>query len=190
MTKVETVTGDVFGAVSIVGTVMVMESFETPVQELELSKRAALLGGYLLNNPNVPANAYTIKRSEGLEELDVSKSFKELANASRGSMLEKHWIAIGRSSSTWYGFLDDDSDINKLDFAEAGIDLIEADREEFGDRRTDKRLRPFYAYKTLIVDGENERFFTRDKKLAGAGAVILSIGAVSTIYLTRHFKHD
>lgn len=179
---------DARGVIGIEGNELKV-AFGEEIVTRDLSDKASRLAGFLIFNSNTPFIAYGIKRSEGLADLDVSGAYKDLRKNSKTTIVPEHLVSIGSGSATTYGLITSNSLDSRLQFAERAIKDIELDRLELGDRRTEKRLKPFLAYKKLIESGEDNKFFTRDKKIAGAGAAIITIGA-ATIYVTRHFKHE
>lgn len=186
--KFETTTGGEYTSVKIGETGVEFEQ-EDSVEVRELPEHSLELCTFLIERANEPYLATEIKREAGIET-PVARSFETIRDSLGEVALKNHFIKLGGGKATWYGFVDDDSQESKLDFVEVGLTKIELDAitDNHTERRRKRREKPFVAYKDFLLNGEREPFFTRNKKIAGATALAISVGAV-TVYVTRHFRH-
>jgi hypothetical protein len=138
-----------------------------------------------------PRLAKTIKsRSEVLDRsVRVNDVFNSLKEKLISTPVAEHLISVGHGSGQWYSILFEDSDDERVVFANNGIHEIDATGKSIN---REKRKEPFYDLLYLLENGvENERHTTNRKKiLAGSAAVSITIGTAATVYVLKHIKNN
>lgn len=186
--KIETVTEGEHTSVNLTDGFIEFETYENK-DKIELDKESLELASFLIRRADVPFLATEIKKEEPSIKGSISDKFRGIASGVSDTSLGEHFTSVGRGSAKWYGFMTETDIFAKLSMAEVGLAKIGMAKIDYrlSDREVARRERPFIAYKKMLLEGEREPYFTRSQKIAGVGAVAISLG-VATVYVTRHFK--
>lgn len=183
--KLETTTGSELTSVKLNESSIEVESFDT-TNLIQINERNLQLAAFLMERADEPYLAKEIKRTEPSIKGSIALKFNRLMKELEESNLKEHFTSFGSGSATWYGFVTHANIVGRATFVETGIKKVK--HETSDEKKLQKRLKPFHAYEKLLLDGEQEPYFTRNRKIAGASAIAITIGA-ATVLATRHFKN-